>query len=48
MAQTFTGRNRNRGSRRDAPLLFKQFGKFGGLQHREAGEVVDDFLQVSH
>ena len=41
-------RNRDRGSGRDAPLLFEHLGELSRLEDGEAGEVVDDFLQVSH
>ena len=43
-----TGRDRNRGGGGNAPLLFEQLGEFRRLEHGEAGEVVDDFLQISH
>src|SRR5579862_8184719 len=42
------GSNRNRSGSRDAPLLFEQLGEFRGLENCKAGEVVDDFLQISH
>src|SRR6266567_2079818 len=31
-----------------APLFFEELGEFGGFEHGEAREVVNDFLQVSH
>src|ERR1700734_461450 len=43
-----TGSNRNRGGGRDAPLLFEQLGELRGLENGKTGEVVDDFLQISH
>ena len=43
-----SGRDRDRGGGGDAPLLFEQLGEFGGLEHRQAREFVDDFRQISH
>src|SRR4249919_1868417 len=42
------GCDRNRGGSRNAPLLFEELRKFRRLEHREAGEIVNDFLQISH
>src|SRR5262249_51773618 len=39
-------RHRRRGG--DAPLLLQHLRQIGGLQNRELGEVVDEFLQISH
>jgi hypothetical protein len=36
--------NRNRGRGGHAPLLFEQLCEFGGFEHGQAREVVDDFL----
>src|SRR6185437_9776993 len=47
-AATRRARHCDRSCGRDAPLLFQELCEFGGFEHREAREVVDDFLQVSH
>src|SRR3990172_4106356 len=37
-----------RGGSRDAPLLLELLHQIRGLHHREAGELVDDRVQISH
>src|SRR5579875_425668 len=41
-------RHRDRGSRRDSPFLFQHLGQVRRLEDGQAGQFVNDLLQVSH
>ena len=40
--------HRDGGGGGHAPLLFEKLREFGSFEHREARQVVNNFLQISH